>query len=64
MELCSNGHAEVCYDGRLCPLCITIDDYTVLCKDLDKLQEEKMNYKDILIITQITRRCKNETNFT
>lgn len=26
MDLCSDGHEEVCYEGRRCPACMAIDD--------------------------------------
>lgn len=26
MELCSNGHDEVCYESRLCPACELYED--------------------------------------
>ena len=54
MELCSDGHNEVCYDGRFCPVCEKkdeIEEYKEevdnLNTQIDKLQEETDNYNDI-----------------
>lgn len=29
MELCSNGHPEICYTDRSCPLCVLQDRATM-----------------------------------
>lgn len=47
MNLCSDGHIEVCYDSRKCPMCELIagkedleDDLKVLKAELDRLKAE------------------------
>lgn len=37
MNLCNNGHDEVCYEGRHCPACAVADD---LNRDISKLEEK------------------------
>jgi len=37
MELCNDGHDEICYEGRECPLCKTIEDADA---EIKKLREE------------------------
>jgi len=36
MELCSNGHDEVCYDSRNCPVCAMIDDLEDQIRELQE----------------------------
>ena len=36
MELCSDGHAEICYDEKFCPLCDLETDLRSEIKDLEK----------------------------
>lgn len=38
MEICSNGHIEICYDDRLCPVC-------ELILEIDELKDEIVNLK-------------------
>ena len=33
MDLCSKGHEEICYEGRICPVCDKIDDLNLLSKE-------------------------------
>lgn len=47
MTLCDNGHSEVCYEVRYCPVCEKIEilkdlerDFDKLLKEIDKLKEE------------------------
>ena len=35
MNLCSDGHDEVCYECRECPVCVIRDDLTGTIKDLE-----------------------------
>lgn len=35
MNLCSDGHQEVCYEGRTCPCCEKMAD---MQKEIDNLQ--------------------------
>jgi len=37
MELCSDKHEEVCYEGRTCPVCAERDD---LQGQIDELNKE------------------------
>ncbi len=37
MNLCEDGHEEVCYDGRYCPVCEIIKEHT---KRIESLQDE------------------------
>ena len=37
MNLCSNGHDEVCYEGYECPACELADD---LNEDISKLEDK------------------------
>ena len=40
MNLCSDGHDEVCYEGRNCPVCIEIDNSRGLEKQIENLEEK------------------------
>jgi len=40
MELCSDKHDEICYDGRLCPLCDMRSDLEGTISDLEGRIEE------------------------
>jgi len=37
MDLCSEKHEEVCYEGRICPVCDTRDD---LQGQIDEIAKE------------------------
>jgi hypothetical protein len=37
MQLCSDSHQEVCYDGRKCPVCDAIADKN---SDIDELNKK------------------------
>jgi len=41
MNLCSNEHEEICYEGRYCPLCQVMVEKDNLQKQLDKFNEEE-----------------------
>lgn len=58
MNLCDDGHQEICYEGRKCPLCEYIEDATKEIRALnetigdadrlnDILAEENIEYKAI-----------------
>jgi len=34
MNLCEDGHEEVCYEVKICPMCIIINDTDAEIKDL------------------------------
>ena len=49
MNLCSDGHDEVCYDGRECPVCSEMEELKEaegrieeLEQDISKLEDELM----------------------
>lgn len=37
MNLCSSGHEEVCFEGRICPVCEVIEDKD---REIDKLTDK------------------------
>lgn len=41
MNLCSNGHDEVCCDQRTCPLCIAIAEKEAAEKELEIVKESR-----------------------
>lgn len=43
MNLCSDGHEEICYDSKSCPLCEKIAEMAELQKEINRLQEELDN---------------------
>ena len=47
MNLCSDDHQEICYEGRTCPLCDTLashdDDVTSLGNRLDEAKDTIKN---------------------
>ena len=36
MNICNNDHEEICYEGRICPLCDMRDDLLSEIEDLKK----------------------------
>lgn len=40
MNLCSDGHDEVCYEGRDCPACLINKELIETIEDRNKLLEE------------------------
>lgn len=46
MELCSEKHEEVCFEGRECPVCFERDD---LQSQIDDLNKEITGLKDEII---------------
>ena len=40
MNLCNDGHDEVCYEGRNCPACVEIEERKDREKENEKLQAE------------------------
>lgn len=45
MELCSNGHEEVCYECRNCPVCEKIDEIKDLENSIAGLEQELEDLK-------------------
>ena len=47
MELCSDGHDEVCYDGnKYCPVCVMMGDKADVEMERDRLINEVAELKD------------------
>ena len=40
MELCSDGHEEVCFEGRNCPVCQNMEELHEKLKELDDYTEQ------------------------
>ncbi len=40
MNLCSDGHKEVCYEGNDCPCCEGINEQRELDRQIEQLTEE------------------------
>ncbi|GAF99286.1 unnamed protein product, partial [marine sediment metagenome] len=45
MELCSDKHGELCYEGRNCPACEVIEE---LQAEIDGLQEELKSLEKVI----------------
>ena len=37
MDICSNGHDEVCYEGRKCPVCELKNDLQYQIDEMQKI---------------------------
>ena len=46
MNLCSDGHDEVCYEGRRCPVCEKMDEIAKLEGEVDDLKAENRTLND------------------
>lgn len=46
MNLCSNGHEEVCFEGRNCPLCDKMEEISNLEKEIEDLESELEEVKN------------------
>lgn len=40
MQICDDGHEEIVYDGRDCPLCYELDEKHQLEKKMEALVDE------------------------
>ena len=40
MNLCSDGHDEICYEGRNCPCCAMLSDIAARNSEIDGLRDE------------------------
>jgi len=49
MQLCSAGHDEICYEGRDCPLCTSIQEIDDQQIQITKLEDEKSQMEDRII---------------
>lgn len=45
MDLCSDGHTEICHEERLCPICAEIEDLRV--SHASVVEELETRAKDI-----------------
>ena len=35
MDLCSDGHDEICYADKKCPMCVMIKEYGMIIAELE-----------------------------
>ncbi len=40
MELCSEGHDEICYEVKNCPACSLLEDIKILEDENERLEKE------------------------
>ena len=40
MNLCSNNHQDICYDGNICPLCLIKEELNEAESMIKKLEED------------------------
>ena len=52
MNLCSDGHDEVCFEGRKCPVCDTKSDMQKTIDGLEKTVSELQNVLQDMTETQ------------
>lgn len=45
MNLCSNNHDEICFEGRKCPLCEKIDEHN---REVESLENEIDGLRDTI----------------
>ena len=55
MEMCSNGHEEICHSERYCPLCEVNDKIQSLEEERDELMEVSSGYVERIDELQDTR---------
>lgn len=48
MDLCSNGHKEVCYDSNECPVCRMIDLLKNVMSELKDIDTDNIEDSDII----------------
>jgi transcription initiation factor IIE alpha subunit len=46
MTLCSDGHDEVCYDGKECPVCKAIQDTKDADEEIKEMEKEIKELKE------------------
>lgn len=49
MELCSDGHEEICYEGRVCPVCEKLDEIEQLDLEIASANTEIQELGDSLL---------------
>lgn len=47
MDICRNNHAEIIYNGEICPLCVIIDFKVHELKDFEKLKNKLILFEEI-----------------
>jgi len=40
MKLCDDGHDEVFYEGKFCPICAMIQERDIALKDVERLNSD------------------------
>ena len=45
MNLCDDGHEEVCFEGRNCPVCEKIEEIRVLEEEIRYLKSRLMTFQ-------------------
>jgi hypothetical protein len=48
MNLCSDGHSELCYEGRFCPACEIMKDRDYFDEQIGVLEKEIQQLKDYI----------------
>ena len=48
MNLCGDGHEEIVYDGRRCPLCTAVARIAELEKEVENLEYELLEARESL----------------
>jgi len=48
MELCSNGHEEICYEVRFCPLCEMMEEKEDIIKEKEEVEIKLETLEDKL----------------
>lgn len=48
MNLCSDGHEEICYEGRKCPACELLEQIDALEGEISELNSEMQSLKETL----------------
>lgn len=46
MNLCNDGHEEICYEGRNCPVCESKKEIDRLERETEDLRDEIKEMKD------------------
>lgn len=39
MNLCNDGHDEICYEGRICPACSVLEEVATLKDRIETLEQ-------------------------
>jgi hypothetical protein len=52
MNLCSDGHDEICYEGRSCPACEIIKDRDYFDEQIGVLEKEIQQLKNYITLLE------------